>query len=71
MKTKIFEEILVKATKFHQLSATIHHWMKCYKVTREPDDNDPLNVNISKSEGMRTMEGFAISSDQFMSQVST
>ena len=46
---------------------TFHHWMECYNVTREPDDDDPLDINIPKSEGMRAVEGFGISSDQFLS----
>ena len=40
--------------------------MECYNVTRELDDDDPLDVNIPESEGMRTVEGFGISSDQFL-----
>ena len=67
MKEKIFEEILVTATNFHQCSTTVHHCMECYNVMREMDDDDLLDKNIPESEGMHVVEGFAISSDQFLS----
>ena len=67
MKKKLFEEILVTTTKFHQCSTTIHHWIECYNVTGEPDDDDPLNIKIHESEGVRVVERFGISSDQFLS----
>ena len=54
-------------TNFHQCSMTIRHWMECYYVTREPYDDGLLDINIPKLEGMHTMEGFDISSDQFLS----
>ena len=41
MKENIFEEIFVTATNFHQYNMTIHHWMECYNVTGEPDEEDP------------------------------
>ena len=66
MKTHIFEEIHIVVTKFHQYSTTTHHWMECYNVTREPNDDKPLNINIPELEGMHTMEGLGISSDQFL-----
>ena len=40
--------------------------MECYNVTRELDDNAALNINIPESEGMWAVEGFGISSDQFL-----
>ena len=67
MKEKIFEEIPFTVTNFLQCSTTINHRMECFNVTGEPDDDDPLNINIPKLEGMRIAEGFGISSDQFLS----
>ena len=51
IKTKIFEDIPVAITNFNQCDATIQHWMECYSVRGEPDDDDPLDVNIPKLEG--------------------
>ena len=65
IKEKIFTEILVEEANSHQCSATIQQWMACYNLARDPDD-DPTNINISKSEGTRTVEGSGISSDQFL-----
>ena len=36
-------------------------------MTGELDDDDPIDVNIPESEGMLAVEGFGISSDQFLS----
>ena len=36
-------------------------------MTGEPNDGDPLNVNIHESDGMRAVEGLCSSSDQFLS----
>ena len=52
---------------FIQHNKTIQHWMECYNVTREPNNEDPLNVNICQYEGLHYVEGFGISSDQFLS----
>ena len=41
--------------------------MECYNVTRELGDDEPLDVNKPESEGMRAVEVFGISSDQFLS----
>ena len=35
-------------------------------MIREPDDDDPLEVNIPNSEGAGAVEGFGISSDHFL-----
>ena len=67
MKEKIFEEIPVAATNFHQCNTTVHHSMECYNVTGEPDDDDPLDINLPALDGMRAVEGFGIYSDQFLS----
>ena len=40
--------------------------MECYNVTREPDDDELLDVNIPELEGMGVVEGLSISSDQFL-----
>ena len=34
IKEKIFEEIPVAITNFHQCTMTIHNWMECYNITR-------------------------------------
>ena len=39
--------------------------MACYNLVGDPDD-DPTNINIPKLEGMHTVEGSGISSDQFL-----
>ena len=67
MKDKIFKEIPIAATNFHQCSVTIHHWMECYTITGAPDDKDLLEINIPGSQGMCAMEGFGISSNQLLS----
>ena len=53
-------------TNFHHSSSTIQHWMECYNVTRESDDDDPCDINIPESEGARTVEGSGVSSNKFM-----
>ena len=52
---------------FHQCTTTIHNWMECYNITREPDDDDPLEINIPNLEGMRAVEGAGMSNNQFPS----
>ena len=42
---------------------TIHHWMECYNITGEPDDGDPLEINIPKSKGMPAVEGAGMCTD--------
>ena len=41
--------------------------MEFYNVTREPNDDDPLDVKIMESDGTCDVEGLGISSDQFSS----
>ena len=67
MKEKIFEEILAVDTNFHQCNTIVHHWMECYNITRELDDDDLLEINIPESKGMHAVEGDGISNDQFLS----
>ena len=69
MKEKIFEEIPIAVTNFHQCNTTIHQWMECYNVTGEPNYDDPLDINIPGLEGMCAVEGFDISSEQFLSSL--
>ena len=57
IKEKIFEEISVAAMNFHQCTMTVHNWMECYNIMGEPDDDDPLEINIPESKGMRAVEG--------------
>ena len=56
IKEKIFVEIHVEVTSSYQCSVTIQQWMACYNPAREPDD-DPTNINIPESEGMREFKG--------------
>ena len=44
---------------------TIHNWMQCYNLMGELDDDDVLETNILDSEGIRTIEGASITTDQF------
>ena len=39
--------------------------MACYNLDGEPND-DPTNLNIPESEGMREVEGSGISSEQLL-----
>ena len=66
IKTKIFEDIPVAMTNFNQRNATIQHQMECYNLMGEPDDDDPLDLKILESEGTHLVEGFGVSSDQFL-----
>ena len=63
IKGKIFEEISVADINFHQCNMTTHNRMQCYNLTGEPDDDDPLEINIHESEGMHVVEGIAMSTD--------
>ena len=60
IKEKIFVEIPVEVTNSLQYNATIQQWIGCYNLAIEPDD-DPTNLNIPDSEGMRKVEGSGIS----------
>ena len=44
----------------------VHHWMECYNVTGELDDDDPRDINIPNFEGTQTVEGSSVSSDKFL-----
>ena len=66
MKEKIFEEIPVATTNYHQCSTTVHHWMESYNVTGELHDDDLLDINIPELEGTRAVEGSDISSIQLL-----
>ena len=41
---------------FHESNATVQHWMECYNVTGEPNDDDPHVINIPEYEGTRAVE---------------
>ena len=56
IKTKIFEDIPMSMTNFNHSSTTIQHQMECYNVTGEPDEDEPLDVNIYESEGTCAVE---------------
>ena len=45
--------------------------MECYNVTGETNDDDPQYTNIPEFEGTHTMEGFIISSNQFLNPLKT
>ena len=62
IKEKIFVKIPVEVVNYHQCNATIQQWMDFYSMAGEPDD-DPTNLNIAESEGMREVEGSGISSE--------
>ena len=66
IKTNIIKDISVTMTKFNQNSVTIQHWMECYNVRRELDDDDPHDINIPESEGTHAVEGSGVSSDKFL-----
>ena len=34
--------------------------MECYNITRKPDDDDPLEINIPVSEGMHADKPYLI-----------
>ena len=65
-KENIFEVILTVEAHRHQCPMTTHNCMECYNITREPDDNDPLEINILEWEGIRIVEGDPITTDQFL-----
>ena len=44
IKEKIFEEIPVVNTNFHECHMTIHKWRESYSITGDLDDNDPLDI---------------------------
>ena len=56
IKTNIFKYIPMSMTSFHQSSMTVQHWMECYNITGEPDDDYPCDINIPESEGTRAVE---------------
>ena len=66
MKENIFEEITVTTTNYHQCSTPVHHWMECYNIIGEPDDDEPLEINVPELEGMHVMEGAGITNTQFL-----
>ena len=66
IKDKIFEEIPVTDKNFHKCSMIIHNWIECYNIMGESDDDYPLEINITMLEGIRTVEGFSITSGQFL-----
>ena len=72
INNKIFAEIPLEivysqpcATHSHQCCETFQHWMTCYNLFGDPDD-DPTNINIPESKGSREVEGSGISSEQFV-----
>ena len=72
IKEKIFTEIPLEivysqtcVAHSHQCCEIVQHWMTCYNLSKDPDD-DPTNINIPESEGLREVEGSDISSEQFI-----
>ena len=51
---------------FHQSNATVEHWMDCYNVTCEPNDDDSQNIDILQPERNRIVEGSGISNEIFL-----
>ena len=37
--------------------------MECYNITREPNDDDPHEINIPELEGMCAVEGVGMCED--------
>ena len=66
IKEEIFEEIVVVDTNFHQCNMTIQNWMECYNLMRELNDDDPLDINIPKSEGIFIVDGDVITTDPYL-----
>ena len=48
---------------FHQCNMIVHNWMECHNITGETDDDDPLEINIPESEGMRAVKGVGMCED--------
>ena len=42
---------------------TIHNCMECYNLMGQLNDLDPLEINIPKLEGVRTVDGDFITTD--------
>ena len=40
--------------------------MECYNVIGEPNDDDPHDINIPKSQGTHIVEGSSVSSHKFL-----
>ena len=40
--------------------------MECYNVSKEPDDDDPHDINIPEYEGTHVVEGSCVSRDKFL-----
>ena len=55
IKKQTFEEISVADMNFHQCSMAIHKRMQCYNLMGEPNNDDPLEIDILESEGICTV----------------
>ena len=66
IKTSIFEDIPMLMTSFHQSSMTVQHWMECYNIKGEPDDDGSHDINILEFKGTRVVQGSCISSKNFL-----
>ena len=64
--TKIFEYIPMSMSIFHQSSAIVQHWMECYNITCELDDDDPCDIHIPEFEGTQAVGGLGVASDKFL-----
>ena len=57
IKEKIFAEIPLEVAysqpctaHSHQSCETVQHWMTCYNLSKDPED-DPTNINIPELKG--------------------
>ena len=66
IRTKIFEDMPLSMTTFHQSNGTVQHWMECYNMTCEDDDDDTCDINIPECGGSCIVEELGISSDKFL-----
>ena len=51
---------------FHQCSTIVQHWMECYDIIGELNDDHSLDINILDPKGTCIVEGSGVSNDKFM-----
>ena len=51
---------------FHHSNTAVQHWMECYNIIGELDDDGPRDIHILEYEGTREMDGSGVLSDKFM-----
>lgn len=48
---------------FNQINTKIHYSTECYNSIGDPNDENPLDINIPQFEGIHAVEGFGIYND--------